>query len=49
MHSLRHYRIRVRRSRRLPYRLARHVLRTIPLLLLILVLIFLHLYVISRR
>ena len=48
MHSLRYYRIRVRRSGRLSYRLAQRLLRAIPWLLLILVLIEL-VYVVSRR
>jgi hypothetical protein len=33
MHTVRHYRVRLRGSRRLRYRLARLLLATIPLLL----------------
>jgi hypothetical protein len=36
MHTLRHYQVRLRRSRRLPYRLARLLLGVMLVLLLIL-------------
>jgi hypothetical protein len=39
MHTLRHYRVRLRASQRLRYRLARRLLPAIPWLLLILVLV----------
>jgi hypothetical protein len=38
MHSLRHYQVRLRRSRRLPYRLARLLLAMSTLLLIFVVL-----------
>jgi hypothetical protein len=38
MHTLQHYRVRLRRSRRLRYRLARRLLNMIPWLPLILLL-----------
>jgi hypothetical protein len=34
MHTFRHYRVRLHRSRRLRYRLARRLLRAIPWMLL---------------
>jgi hypothetical protein len=40
MHTFRHYRVRLRGSRRLRYRLARRLLPVIPWLLLILVLVY---------
>jgi hypothetical protein len=40
MHTFRHYRVRLRGSRRLRYRLARRLLTVIPWLLLILLLVY---------
>lgn len=39
MHTLQHYRVRLSRSQRLRYRLARRLLGTIPWLLLILLIV----------
>jgi hypothetical protein len=48
MHTLRHYRVRLIRSERLRYRLARRLLGTILCLLLILLLIVGTAYIINR-
>jgi hypothetical protein len=48
MHTLRHYRVRLSRSERLPYRLARRLLVTILWLLMILLVIFGTVYIINR-
>jgi cytochrome c-type biogenesis protein CcmH/NrfF len=45
MHYLRHYRVRLRRSRRLPYRIARLLLWALPLALLLIA----QAYVLAQR
>jgi hypothetical protein len=45
MHALRHYRVRLRRSRRLPYRIARLLLSALALALLLIA----EAYVLAQR
>jgi hypothetical protein len=47
MHSMRHYRVRLWRSRRLPYRIARLLLLVLPLVLMAIALLVIA-YVVLR-